>query len=57
MKARGMPDWLVTHLITVAHIAAKGAVSTEKTEPIRDIVKRAPITAKQFVEAHKGLFS
>jgi hypothetical protein len=57
MKARGMPDWLVTHQLTAAHIAAEGALSTENTVPIRDIVNRAPITTKQFVEDHKGAFS
>jgi hypothetical protein len=57
MKARGMPDWLITHQLTAAQIAAKGGLSTEKTEPIRNIVHRAPITIKQFVEDHKGVFS
>jgi uncharacterized protein YbjT (DUF2867 family) len=57
MKARGMPDWLITHQITAAQIAAKGALSTENTEPIRTILNRAPITTKQFVEDHKGAFS
>jgi uncharacterized protein YbjT (DUF2867 family) len=57
MKARGMPDWLITHQLTAAHIAVKGALSTENTEPIRNILNRAPITTKQFVEDHKGVFS
>jgi NAD(P)H dehydrogenase (quinone) len=57
MKARGMPDWLITHQLTAAQIAAKGALSTENTEPIRNILSRAPITTKQFVEDHKGAFS
>jgi hypothetical protein len=57
MKARGMPDWLVTHMGTIATIAAEGAFSKENTAPIRDLVKRAPITTKQFVEDHKALFS
>ena len=57
MKARGMPDWLITHQLTAAHIAAKAALSTENTEPIRNILNRAPITTKQFVEDHKGAFS
>jgi hypothetical protein len=57
MKARGMPDWLVTHQLTAAHIAAEGALSTENTVPIRDIANRAPITTKQFVEDHKGALS
>jgi NAD(P)H dehydrogenase (quinone) len=57
MKARGVPDWLITHQLTAAHIAAKAALSTENTEPIRNILYRAPITTKQFVEDHKGAFS
>jgi NAD(P)H dehydrogenase (quinone) len=57
MKARGTPDWLITHQLTVVHVAAKGALSTENTEPIRNIVNRAPITTKQFVEDHIGIFS
>jgi NAD(P)H dehydrogenase (quinone) len=57
MKARGMPDWLITHQLTAADVAAKGGLSTEKTEPIRNIVHRAPITPKQFVEDHKRVFS
>jgi hypothetical protein len=52
-----MPDWLVTHMGTIAKIAADGAFSKENTAPIRDIVKRAPITTKQFVEDHKALFA
>lgn len=56
MKARGMPDWLVTHLIFIAKLAAKGAFSTENTEPIIDIVGRPPATLRQFVEAHKAAF-
>jgi hypothetical protein len=57
MKARGMPDWLITHQLTVAQVLAKGALSAERTEPIRNIVHRAPITTKQFVEDHKKVFS
>ena len=57
MKARGMPDWLITHQLTAAQIAAKGGISAERTEPIRNIVHRAPITTKQFVQDHKQVFS
>jgi NAD(P)H dehydrogenase (quinone) len=57
MKARGMPDWLIAHLVTVARLAHAGAVSTEKTGPIREIVKRAPLTTRQFVEDYKAIFS
>jgi uncharacterized protein YbjT (DUF2867 family) len=57
MKARGMPDWLIVHQRTVWPIAVRGGLSTEKTEPTRDIVHRAPITTRQFVEDHKGIFS
>jgi uncharacterized protein YbjT (DUF2867 family) len=57
MKARGMPDWLVTHLVTIAKLGVQGAFSTENTGAMRDIAKRAPLTARQFIEDHKGLFA
>jgi uncharacterized protein YbjT (DUF2867 family) len=57
MKARGMPDWLVTHMGTIAKIGAAGAFSTENTQVIRDLVKRAPITTTQFAVDHKTLFA
>jgi uncharacterized protein YbjT (DUF2867 family) len=56
MKSRGMPDWLVTHLVSVARAGAKGGFSTENTKPIRDLVGRAPITIRKFVEDHKAAF-
>jgi uncharacterized protein YbjT (DUF2867 family) len=56
MKARNMPDWLVAHLIAIARAGGKGAFSKENTQPIRDIVGRAPITTQQFVQDHKGAF-
>ena len=57
MKARGMPDWLITHLATVGKLAANGALSGERTEPVRDIAKRPPLTTRQFVEDHKAVFN
>ncbi len=57
MKGRKMPDWLVTHMISIARAGGKGAFSNENTQPIRDIVGRAPLTTRQFVEAYKGVFS
>ncbi len=57
MKSRGMPDWLVQHLVTIAKLGAKGAFSNENTGPIRDIAKREPITTRQFVEDHKAVFA
>ena len=57
MKGRGMPDWLVAHLVTIAKLGASGAFSTENTKPVHDIVKRAPLTTRQFVEDFKGLFA
>ena len=57
MKARNMPDWLVAHLVATGKIAAAGAFSTEKTKLIEDLVGRAPITTKQFVDDFKALFS
>jgi len=57
MKSRGMPDWLVAHALAIGRIGNAGGFSIENTAPIRDIVGRAPITAKQFVEDHKAAFS
>jgi NAD(P)H dehydrogenase (quinone) len=56
LKARGLPDWLVTHQLAVARAGADGAFSAEETQPIRDIVGRAPLTTKQFAEDHKAMF-
>ena len=52
-----MPDWLVAHLVTSAKLGAAGAFSTENIKLIEDLVGRAPITTKQFVEDFKALFS
>ena len=57
MLARGMPDWLVSHLIAMARAGGHGAFSKENTQPIRDIVGRAPITTRQFVQDYRGAFS
>jgi uncharacterized protein YbjT (DUF2867 family) len=57
LKARGLPDWLVAHQLAIAKLAAKGAFSTENTQPVHAIVNRAPITTRQFVEDHKAVFA
>ena len=57
MRSRNMPDWLIAHLVAVARAGANGAFSEEMTQPIREIVGRAPLTTKQFVEAFKVAFS
>jgi uncharacterized protein YbjT (DUF2867 family) len=57
MNARGMPDWLVAHLIAMARAGAGGAFSKENTQPIRDIVGRAPIAVRQFVQDYRGAFA
>jgi uncharacterized protein YbjT (DUF2867 family) len=57
MKARGVPDWLVAHMVAMGRAGAKGAFSTENTQPIREIVGRPPITTKEFVEANRAAFS
>jgi len=57
MKSRGLPDWLVQHLVTIARLGANGAFSNENIEPIREIAKREPITARRFVEDYKGMFA
>ena len=56
MKARKMPDWLIAHLVGIARIGNRGGFSTENAQPIHDIVKRAPITTKQFVTDFKAVF-
>jgi uncharacterized protein YbjT (DUF2867 family) len=57
MKARNMPDWLVAHLVAIARAGNRGAFSKENTQPVREIVGRAPFTTRQFVEAYKGAFA
>jgi uncharacterized protein YbjT (DUF2867 family) len=57
MKARGMPEWLVAHMVAMARAGANGAFSNENTQPIREIVGRAPLTARDFVEANRAAFS
>jgi uncharacterized protein YbjT (DUF2867 family) len=57
MKARGMPDWLVAHMLAVARAGAKGGFSNENTQPIREIVGRPPLTTREFVEAHRAAFT
>ena len=57
MKAHGMPDWLVAHNVALAKVGLAGGFSTEHTELIEDLVGRAPITTKQFVEDFKAAFS
>ena len=57
LKSRNMPDWLVTHLVTIAKLGNAGGFSNENTKPIEDIVKRPPLTTRQFVEDHKALFA
>jgi uncharacterized protein YbjT (DUF2867 family) len=57
LKSRNMPDWLVAHLITIAKIGNAGGFSEEKTQLIRDLVRRPPLTTKEFVEANKAAFA
>ena len=57
MKARNMPDWLIAHLVAIAKVGNAGGFSTEMTQLIRDLLKREPITTKQFVDAHKAVFA
>jgi len=47
----------VTHNVALAKVGAAGGFSTENTKPIEDLVGRAPITTKQFVEDFKAAFS
>ncbi len=57
LKARGLPEWLINHQLTIARIAAQGGFSTENVEPIKTILGRDPITTRRFVEDHKAAFS
>jgi uncharacterized protein YbjT (DUF2867 family) len=57
MKGRNMPDWLIAHLTAMARAGGSGAFAQENTQPIRDIVGRAPITTRQFVQDHRAAFS
>src|SRR5262245_8528193 len=56
MKSRNMPDWLVGHMIAIARVGANGGFTAEKTEPVRQIVGRPPITTRRFVEDHVAAF-
>jgi uncharacterized protein YbjT (DUF2867 family) len=56
MKKRGMPEWLVAHLIAMARAGRNGAFAREDTQPIRDFVGRAPISTRQFVEDYQAAF-
>jgi uncharacterized protein YbjT (DUF2867 family) len=56
VRSRGLPDWLVTHLLLVAKATADGGFSKANVKPIVDIVGREPITIKKFVEDFKGAF-
>lgn len=57
MKARGMPDWLVAHMVAIGRAAANGAFSNESTQPVREIVGRPPLTIRDFAETYKAAFS
>jgi len=57
MKGRGMPEWLISHQIAIARIAANGGFSSENVQTFVDVVGRQPLTLKQFVEYHKGAFA
>jgi len=57
VRSRGLPDWLVTHLLLVAKATADGGFAKANIKPITDIVGREPITIKKFVEDFKALFA
>jgi uncharacterized protein YbjT (DUF2867 family) len=57
MRSRGMPDWLISHQIAIARIAAEGGFSTENVQPFAEIVGRRPVAIRQFVEDHKAAFA
>jgi uncharacterized protein YbjT (DUF2867 family) len=57
VRSRGLPDWLVTHLLLVAKATTTGGFSKANVKPIVDIVGREPITIKKFAEDFRGVFS
>ena len=57
LKARGLPDWLINHQLTIARLAAKGGFSADNSKALTDILGREPISARQFVQDHKAAFS
>jgi hypothetical protein len=57
LKSLGIPDRLVAHNVALAKVGAAGGFSTENIKPIEDLVGRAPITTKQFVEDFKAAFT
>jgi NAD(P)H dehydrogenase (quinone) len=57
VRSRGLPDWLTTHLLAIAKITATGGFSKESTKPIEEIVRRAPLTTRQFAEDFKAVFA
>jgi uncharacterized protein YbjT (DUF2867 family) len=56
LRSRQMPDWLIAHVLMLGKVGAQGAFSVADTNPIENIVGRAPITTKQFVEDFKPAF-
>jgi NAD(P)H dehydrogenase (quinone) len=57
LRARGLPDWLTMHMLVVAKGTTTGGFSKENTKPIEELVKRAPTSAKKFVEDFKATFA
>jgi NAD(P)H dehydrogenase (quinone) len=57
VRSRGLPDWLVTHLLLVAKATTTGGFSKANVTPIIDIVGREPITIKKFAEDFRGVFA
>jgi uncharacterized protein YbjT (DUF2867 family) len=57
MKSRGAPDWLVAHALAIGRIGNAGGFSTVDTRAIEDIVKRPPLTTRQFVEDFRTVFA
>jgi hypothetical protein len=47
----------LAHLVASAKVATAGAISTENTKLIEDLVGRAPVTTRQFVEDFKAAFN
>jgi len=54
MRGRQMPDWLVTHMLSVARTGAKGGFDNESAQPVRVIAGRALMTTRQFAQDYEG---
>ena len=57
MKARGMPDWLVGHLVAMGRIGMNGGFSNVNTDIISTIAGQQARTIKDFARDFGHMFS